>query len=434
MKPQLTLQTPLELPPEEISTYLKQLWISENEYSSGANTFSLIVWQPSWLEQYLVKSKLINGPITGNLSPEIIEISKKLVLENGLPLSTSLNSDELIDLLKQNKLEVKVEDLRGQFFESSISTLNPRRLITLAPTNDEGTELKTFVSAYCPLGDDSREQPICGDLVVIRGDAKSISSKGSKIIEDLCIDELPTWLWWNSSLDDSPDIFDNFSTTGKRLIIDTANGKEKRCLNVLRKVLNSKKAVNDLNWVRLKSWRESLAMIFDPPGRREILNHISEVDVDIEGEHTIQAIFLIAWISDKLNWTIISASKKSDFVNIEFSRKNGEKIKININSVPLGNPSIHSGQVIGLRLISKISEDPKKNTCIILGSESAECMRLEAGGMADMQLIEAVVPNYYFSSESDVSKLLASSRGNTSPLFENAINISSKIFDTINLQ
>ena len=76
----------------------------------------------------------------------------------------------------------------------------------------------------------------------------------------------------------------------------------------------------------------------------------------------------------------------------------------------------------------------KKNTCIILGSESAECMRLEAGGMADMQLIEAVVPNYYFSSESDVSKLLASSRGNTSPLFENAINISSKIFDTINLQ
>ena len=176
MKPQLTLQTPLELPPEEISTYLKQLWISENEYSSGANTFSLIVWQPSWLEQYLVKSKLVNGPITGNLSPEIIEISKKLVLENGLPLSTSLNSDELIDLLKQNKLEDKVEDLRGQFFESSISTLNPRRLITLAPTNDEGTELKTFVSAYCPLGDDSRDQPICGDLVVIRGDAKSISS------------------------------------------------------------------------------------------------------------------------------------------------------------------------------------------------------------------------------------------------------------------
>ena len=96
--------------------------------------------------------------------------------------------------------------------------------------------------------------------------------------------------------------------------------------------------------------------------------------------------------------------------------------------MPIGNPSIHSGQVIGLRLISKVSKDPKKNTCIILGSESAECMRLEAGGMADMHLIEEVVPSFLMSSEADVSKLLASSRGDTSPLFENSINITSKIF------
>ncbi len=431
MKPQLTLQTPLELPPEEISKYLKQLWISENEYNFGANTFSLIVWQPAWLEQSLVKNELINGPITGTLSPEIIETAKKLILENRLPLSSSLYSNELIDLLNKNNQDCDAEDLRGQFFESSISTLNPRRLITLAPTNDKGTKLKTFVSAYCPLSDYSKNQPICGDLVVIRGKSELIAEKGPEIIENLSINDLPTWLWWNSSLDDSPNVFDNFSRNGRRLIIDTANGNEERCINVLRKIINSKKAVNDLNWIRLKSWRESLAMIFDPPKKREILNHISEVDVDIEGEHIIQALFLIAWISDKLNWQITYATKKSDFIEIEFSRENGEKVITNINSIPLGNPSIYPGQVIGLRLISKVSDDPKRNTCIILGAESAECMRLEAGGMADMQLIEAVVPNHYFSSDSDVSKLLASSRGNTSPLFENTINISSEIFDAI---
>ena len=69
---------------------------------------------------------------------------------------------------------------------------------------------------------------------------------------------------------------------------------------------------------------------------------------------------------------------------------------------------------IGLRLISKISEVRKNNTCVILGCESVECMRLEAGGMADMQLIEQVVPNAFSSSESDVSRLLGSSRGSTS--------------------
>ena len=60
MKPQLTLQTPLELPHQEISNYLNQLWIAEDEDSSGANTFTLMVWQPAWLEQCLVKSGFIS--------------------------------------------------------------------------------------------------------------------------------------------------------------------------------------------------------------------------------------------------------------------------------------------------------------------------------------------------------------------------------------
>ena len=59
-------------------------------------------------------------------------------------------------------------------------------------------------------------------------------------------------------------------------------------------------------------------------------------------------------------------------------------------------------------------------------------MRLEAGGMADMQLIEQVVPNSFSSSESDVSNLLGSSRGNTSPLFENAIKVAVQIFNGFN--
>ena len=121
MKPQLTLQTPLELPYQEISNYLKKLWISEDKDNTGANTFTLMVWQPSWLEQCLVQKGLVNGPITGNLTPEIIEVAKKFILDQGLPLSTSLNSEELLNLLKENLSNKDFEDLRGQFFESSIS-------------------------------------------------------------------------------------------------------------------------------------------------------------------------------------------------------------------------------------------------------------------------------------------------------------------------
>ena len=431
MKPQLTLQTPLELPKEEISSYLKQLWIAEDSDNSGANTFTLMVWQPAWLEQCMVQKGLIKGPITGNLSPEIIEVAKNFILDTGLPLTTSLNSEELLNLLKEDRSNKEFEDYRGQFFESSISTLNPRRLVTLAPTLNKNREIKTFVSAYCPLSDRQGLQPICGDLIVIRGDSNSIKKKGLKIVDDLSIDDLPSWLWWNGSLDESHEIFEYFIDHGLRLIFDTALGSPKRSLKVLGQLINSNKAINDLNWFRLKSWRESLAMIFDPPSRRPILDHITDIDVDIVGDHMIQGLFLISWISDKLGWSYSEVEKKKESLKIKFKRKNGETVSTSINPLPLGNPSIHVGQVIGLRLISRIGEVQKNNTCVILGCESVECMRLEAGGMADMDLIEQVVPNSFCSSESDVSKLLGSSRGTTSPLFEDTVKVALQIFGSL---
>ena len=239
-------------------------------------------------------------------------------------------------------------------------------------------------------------------------------------------------MWWNGSLDESQEIFEYFTKYGLRLIIDTALGSPQRCLKVLDQLNNSNKAINDLNWVRLKNWRESLAMIFDPPSRRLILDHITDIDIDIVGDHILQALFLISWISDKLGWSFLSVERNKESTKIEFKRINGERISTSINPLPLGNPSIHLGQVIGLRLISKISEVQKNNTCVILGCESVECMRLEAGGMANMELIEQVVPNSFSTSEYDVSKLLGSSRGNTSPLFENSIKIALQIFNGFN--
>ena len=80
-------------------------------------------------------------------------------------------------------------------------------------------------------------------------------------------------------MDESPEIFEYFTDYGLRLIIDTALGSPQRCLKVLDQLNNSNKAINDLNWVRLKNWRESLAMIFDPPSRRPILDHITDIDI-----------------------------------------------------------------------------------------------------------------------------------------------------------
>ena len=113
-------------------------------------------------------------------------------------------------------------------------------------------------------------------------------------------------------MDESPEIFEFFTNYGLRLIIDTALGSPNRCLKVLDQLNNSNKAINDLNWVRLKNWRESLAMIFDPPSRRPILDHITDIDIDIAGDHIIQALFFISWISDKLDWSFLKVERDKE--------------------------------------------------------------------------------------------------------------------------
>ena len=77
MSPQLTVQTPLQLPPAEIPSYLDQFWSHNQSGNKGANTFCLIVWQPAWMEQTLIKNGKLKGPIIGNQRLEIIEAARK---------------------------------------------------------------------------------------------------------------------------------------------------------------------------------------------------------------------------------------------------------------------------------------------------------------------------------------------------------------------
>ena len=119
-------------------------------------------------------------------------------------------------------------------------------------------------------------------------------------------------------------------------------------------------------------------------------------------------------------------------IKINFIRSDKTIVVFTLTSLPLGKPSINPGQIVGLRLIARTKNKQKNDICIILASESGECMRLEAGGMARMELIEQVVPNHKSSLENDVARLLSSSRGNTSPLLASATPIATEMLNLVN--
>jgi glucose-6-phosphate dehydrogenase assembly protein OpcA len=425
MSPQLTLQTPLELPPAEVPSYLEQLWSRDQPAGVGSHTFCLLIWQPSWVEQQLVRTGRLEGPITGVQRAALIQAGRQAIVDGDLPLSTSPLTDPVAACLSNLDGSQKADDLRGQHIDAALSALRPRRLITLAPSLDDQQALETLVAAYCPLPEEGGGTVACGDVVVLRGGNTALQD-GLSILQPLMPEDLPSWVWWNGSLDEAPELLMQLSCSPRRLIIDSALGEPGFCLNLLATRIESGQAVNDLNWLRLGSWHQTLAMVFDPPTRRNALSHVVQLDIDVEGDHPVQGLLLAAWIADRLGWHLQRTQHHDDHsISAEFVRADGVAVQMRVSPVPMGQPSIHPGQIVGLRLICKPEDKPA--ICVILCAESGGCMRLEAGGMASMELIEEVVSVQSMPVEADVAKLLEGGHDSTNPLLEAAAPLAAKL-------
>ena len=430
MSAQLTLQAPLELPPSEVSPYLNKLWDQAVEGSSGAATFTLLIWEPAWLEQQLVRCGLVDGPITGLLGEDLLQAAREAVGTCQLPPSTAPMDPILSWSLGQREGNHHSQDLRGRVVNSAFSSLMPRRLITFAPTLDESLPLETLVAAYCPLPEEGGGSgAVCGDVVVLRGGMGAMRG-GLGLINPLMESDLPCWVWWNSSLDEPPEMLEALAPPPRRLVLDTSRGKARRCLDVLVERIGTGQAVNDLNWMRLRTWRESLAMEFDPPSRRDALQHVEQLDIDVEGDHPVKGLLLGAWIADRLGWHLntcypVDGDGAGSGCAVEFERTDGVSVRFRLMPVPVGVPKTHPGAIVGLRMICRPMDQAP--LCVILCSESGGCMRLESGGMASMQLVEEVVPLPEESEEMEMARLLSGGHDSTNPLLAAAAPLAARM-------
>ncbi|MFM7265450.1 MAG: glucose-6-phosphate dehydrogenase assembly protein OpcA [Cyanobium sp.] len=428
MAAQLTLQAPLEIPPAEVSPYLERLWTGDLETSTGAATFTLLVWEPSWLEQQLVRIGRVDGPIRGLDRDDLIEAARELTTSCGLPPSLAPMDPRLVWKLGQLPGNHEAADQRGQFVESAISGHMPRRLITLAPTLAADCPLETMVSAYCPLPEEGGAGDACGDAIVLRGGLGALA-QAEELVRSLVRDDLPCWVWWNSSLDEPREILEAIAPPPRRLVIDSSLGQPARCLDVMVDRIATGQSVNDLNWLRLRSWRESLAMVFDPPSRRDALQNVVQLDIDVEGDHPVKGLLLAAWIADRLGWHLVAReSVEADVgsgIAAEFQRTDGATVRFKLMPVPVGVPKAHPGAIVGLRLICEPSGRPP--LCVILCSESGGCMRLESGGMASMELAEEVVPLPEESEERELARLLGGGHDTTNPLLAAAAPLAAEL-------
>ena len=93
-------------------------------------------------------------------------------------------------------------------------------------------------------------------------------------------------------------------------------------------------------------------------------------------------------------------------------------------AVPTGQPNVHAGQMVGLRLIAE--PETGQGVCVILCAESGGCMRLEGAAWPTSSCMKrwcrAARP-----PEMDVARLLGGGRDSTNPLLAAAAPLAARL-------
>jgi glucose-6-phosphate dehydrogenase assembly protein OpcA len=160
------------------------------------------------------------------------------------------------------------------------------------------------------------------------------------LVDPLLVSGVPTYLWWlgtppfgHKELLDALLVCDG-------LVVDSARFEEPfrsfRGLARLLKVAHHRLGLADMQWSRLRPWREMIAQFFTPVDRRHFLSGIAEVGVDYAGEgraNRIAAALVTGWMASALGWKLKRAVAGSGGVVVAHYDAGGRSVEVDFRSV-----------------------------------------------------------------------------------------------------
>jgi glucose-6-phosphate dehydrogenase assembly protein OpcA len=402
--PLVALQKPKDISLSEIEAELSQIWRSQSgsggsaAAATRAATFSMVVYEPEEFQQLLAALGFYNGPIDGIHGSVTKAAVKAAQSTYGLPMTGRIDLETLAKLreeyAKQPADRTKFSNFSALGFSvgDAIAAQNPCRIITLCPTLGEDEGVTAQVSAYCPIQKHGTgSNLICCEYITLRGTKAALNRVGDMVVS-LMIPDLPKFIWWKATPNPEHELFKQLTQDCHCLILDSCyfSDPESEFLK-MQDLMESGTYVADLNWHRLSAWQELAAEAFDPPERRVALTEIDQITIDYEKGNAAQALMYLGWFASRLGWEPLSYKASSDefydFKHIQFKGATGQMIEAELASIPMADPGEIIGDLIGLRLTSK---NPNADCCTILCSETAGCMRMEAGGSAQSCRTEQV--------------------------------------------
>jgi glucose-6-phosphate dehydrogenase assembly protein OpcA len=196
------------------------------------------------------------------------------------------------------------------------------------------------------------------------------------LVDPLLVSGVPTYLWWIGTPPFEKQEFADALRICDALVVDSANFSQphKSFLGLSNLMTSAHKrlGVGDLQWSRLRPWRETIAGFFSPMDRRDYLKGINEVGIDYAGDgrgNRIGASLLIGWFTSALGWKLQQAAAGGGgIVSARYEVDGWRPVVVNFRSV--SKAQLASGELSAVRIAGTsgglsfrltVERDPKRD-------------------------------------------------------------------------
>lgn len=208
------------------------------------------------------------------------------------------------------------------------------------------------------------------------------------LVEPLLVPDVHTYLWWMGAPPLSEPAFRESLELAEVLVVDSATFERPFIsvleLSELAAEVGERIGVSDLQWGRLRPWRELIAQFFSPGSRRSLLDGVNGVGVDYVGEgrgNRIPAALLAGWLASMLGWKLKRAAGGAGGVVVAwFESPREHPVEVAFRSVP-PQEGLSDGELAAVRLDAvaggvtgamSIRRDPEDATQVVEQIETGE--------------------------------------------------------------
>lgn len=222
---------------------------------------------------------------------------------------------------------------------AEVAGLHPCRAVIIDAVPPLPNEPEISASVICGISERG-ERRLCGDIIRLHAREGRVSVVGS--VMPILVPDVPVYLWVPGEIPHKDIDFEHFADLSSHLIFDSRRfGNLAKGLMTVKSYSVGGKAriVEDLSWVSLGAWRESMAEHFDPPQMREYLGKLNRIVLEYVGDCKASGIpsaplLFLAWFIDRTGLEIEQVSHTQDGSCCLTAKQDGRHVDIEL--IPTG--------------------------------------------------------------------------------------------------